>query len=60
VQGYDREVIEQFLAAAVQPTVIHFGHWHTPWPQLDALYRRLVQHGYRFHPMGGDTVCHLP
>lgn len=37
VQGYDREVVEQFLAAGVRPTVIHFEHCHTPRPALQAL-----------------------
>lgn len=60
VQGYDREVVEQFLAAGVKPTVLHFEHCHTPRPALLALYRRLVKEGYRFHEMEYDTVAYLP
>ena len=29
VQGYDGEVVEQFLACGVKPTIIHFEHCHT-------------------------------
>lgn len=60
VQGYDREVVEQFLATGVKPTVIHFEHCHTPRAELLALYRRLVKEGYRFQEMEYDTVAYAP
>jgi FkbM family methyltransferase len=58
VQGYDREVIEQFLACGMLPTVIHFEHCHTPRPALQALYRKLVELGYRFNEFEYDAVCY--
>jgi FkbM family methyltransferase len=60
VQGYDREVVEQFLACGVKPTIIHFEHCHTTRPVLDALYRKLVEHGYRFNELEIDALCYLP
>jgi len=60
VQGYDSEVVEQFLACGVKPTIIHFEHCHTARPALDALYRKLVQHGYRFNELEIDALCYLP
>lgn len=59
VQGYDREVVEQFLICGVKPTIIHFEHCHTARPALDALYRELVGHGYRFNELENDTLCYL-
>ena len=58
VQGYDREVVEQFLTRGVNPTLIHFEHCHTSRPALDALYRKLVEHGYRFNELENDTLCY--
>jgi FkbM family methyltransferase len=60
VQGYDREVVEQFLACGVKPTIIHFERCHTARPALDALYRKLVEHGYRFNELEIDALCYLP
>jgi FkbM family methyltransferase len=60
VQGYDREVVEQFLACGVKPMIIHFEHCHTSRPALDALYRNLVKHGYHFNELEIDTLCYLP
>jgi FkbM family methyltransferase len=60
VQGYDLEVVEQFLACGIKPTIIHFEHCHTARPALDALYRKLVEHGYRFNESKFDTLCFLP
>jgi FkbM family methyltransferase len=60
VQGYDLEVVEQFLACGVKPTIIHFEHCHTARPALDALYRKLVKHRYRFNELEIDAFCYLP
>jgi FkbM family methyltransferase len=60
VQGYDVEVVEQFLANGVKPTIIHFEHCHTARQALDALYRKLVKHGYRFNELEIDSICYLP
>src|SRR3979490_1393094 len=60
VQGYDSEVVEQFLACEVKPTIIHFEHCHTARPALDALYRTLVEHGYRLNELEIDALCYLP
>ena len=60
VQGYDREIVEQFLVCGVKPTIIHFEHSHMTRPALDALYRELVKHGYRFTELDSDSVCYLP
>ena len=60
VQGYDREVVEQFLACGVEPTIIHFEHCHTTRPALTALYRKLVKRGYRFNELEIDSLCYLP
>ena len=60
VQGYDREVVEQFLASGTKPTIIQFEHCHTSRLALDALYRKLVKHGYRFNELEIDTLCYLP
>jgi FkbM family methyltransferase len=60
VQGYDREVVEQFLACGVKPTIILFEHCHTARPALDAFYRKLVKHGYRFNELDIDALCYLP
>jgi FkbM family methyltransferase len=60
VQGYDGEVVEQVLACGVKPTIIHFEHCHTARPALDALYRKLVEHGYRFNELEIDALCYLP
>jgi len=60
VQGYDREVVVQFLACAVKPTIILFEHCHTARAALDALYRKLVEHGYRFNELEIDALCYLP
>ena len=60
VQGYDGEVVEQFLACGVKPTIIHFEHCHTARPALDSLYRKLVKHGYRFNELEIDALCYLP
>ena len=60
VQGYDREVVEQFLACGVEPTIIHFEHCHTTRPALTALYRKLVKRGYRFNELEIDALCYLP
>jgi len=60
VQGYDPEVVEQFLACGVKPTIIHFEHCHTARPALDALYGKLVEHGYRFNELEIDALCYLP
>jgi FkbM family methyltransferase len=51
VQGYDSEMVEQFLACGVKPTIIQFEHCHTARPALDALYRKLVKYGYRFNEL---------
>ena len=42
VQGYDSEVIEQFLACGVKPTIIQFEHCHTARPALVACRREFV------------------
>ena len=60
VQGYDGEVVEQFLACGVKPTIIHFEHCHTSPPALAALYRKLVEHGYYFSELDSDAICYLP
>lgn len=60
VQGYDREVVEQFLACGIRPTIIHFEHCHTSPSALAALYRKLIEHGYRFNEFDSDTICYLP
>ena len=60
MQGYDREVVVQFLACAVKPTIILFEHCHTARAALDALYRKLVEHGYRFNELEIDALCYLP
>jgi len=60
VQGYDGEVVEQVLACGVKPTIIHFEHCHTARPALDALYGKLVEHGYRFNELEIDALCYLP
>ncbi len=60
VQGYDCEVVEQVLACGVKPTIIHFEYCHTARPALDALYRKLVEHGYRFNELEIDALCYLP
>ena len=60
VQGYDCEVVEQVLACGVKPTIIHFEHCHTARPALDALYRKLVKHRYRFNELEIDALCYLP
>jgi FkbM family methyltransferase len=60
VQGYDTEVVEQFLACGVRPTIIYFEHCHAARPALDALYRKLVNHGYRFNELEIDAICYLP
>lgn len=60
VQGYDSEVVEQVLACGVKPTIIHFEHCHLARPALDALYRKLVEHGYRFNELEIDALCYLP
>ncbi len=57
VQGYDREVVEQFLDHGVKPSVIHFEHCHTPRGALHNLYRRLVVEGYRYNEFEHDTVA---
>ena len=58
VQGYDHEVVEQFLSCGVNPTIIHFEHCHTSRHALDALYRKHVEHGYRFNELEHDTLCY--
>ena len=60
VQGYDREVVEQFLACGVKPTIIHFEHCHTARPSLEALYRKLAKHHYRLNELEIDVLCYLP
>jgi hypothetical protein len=60
VQGYDGEVVEPVLACGVKPTIIHFEHCHTARPALDALYRKLVEHGYRVNELEIDALCYLP
>jgi FkbM family methyltransferase len=59
VRGYDCEVVEQVLACGVKPTIIHFEHCHTARPALDELYRKLVEHGYRFNELEIDALCYL-
>jgi FkbM family methyltransferase len=59
VQGYDVEVVEQFLACGLRPAVIHFEHCHTPRGPVERLYRKLVEHGYRFNEANVDTICLL-
>jgi FkbM family methyltransferase len=59
VQGYDREIVEQFLGCGVKPTIIHFEHCHTARSALLTLYRKLVEQGYRFNEFEYDTVCYL-
>ncbi|MBS1801659.1 MAG: FkbM family methyltransferase [Acidobacteria bacterium] len=60
VQGYDSEVVEQFLACGVKPTIIHFEHCHTARATLERLYRKLFENGYRFNGLQIDTLCYLP
>lgn len=60
VQGYDGEVVEEVLACGVKPTIIHFEHCHTARPALDALYRKLVEHGYHLNELEIDALCYLP
>lgn len=60
VQGYDSAVVEQFLVCGIRPMIICFEHCHTTRPTLDALYRQLVRHGYRFNEFENDTLCYLP
>jgi FkbM family methyltransferase len=60
LQGYDGEVVEQVLACGVKPTIIHFEHCHTARPALDAIYRKLVEHGYRLNELEIDALCYLP
>lgn len=60
VQGYDREVVEQFLACGVKPTAIHFEHCHTARPALLALYRKLVDVGYRISEFEYDSIAYRP
>ncbi len=59
VQGFDREIVEQFLACGVKPTIMHFEHSHMSRSSLDTLYRELVRHGYRFTELDSDSVCYL-
>lgn len=60
VQVYDREVVEHFLACGVNPTIIHFEHCHTSRPGLDALHRKLVEHGNRFNELENDISATGP
>jgi FkbM family methyltransferase len=57
VQGYDCEVVNQFLDCGVRPKIIHFEHCHTARSVLNKLYRRLVSQGYRFIELDVDTLC---
>lgn len=59
LQGYDCEVVRQFLACGVKPIVIHFENCHTARPALQECYRALVKHGYRFVELDIDTVAYL-
>jgi FkbM family methyltransferase len=57
VQGYDCEVVNQFLDCGVKPTIVHFEHCHTDRSVLSKLYRRLVSEGYRLIELDVDTLC---
>jgi len=50
-------VVEQVPACGVKLTIIHFEHCHTARPTLDALYRKLIEHGYRFNELEIDALC---
>jgi FkbM family methyltransferase len=57
-QGYDCEIVRQFLAFSVRPTVIHFEHYHTGVDDLHACYQSLAAGGYRLSTMEIDTVAY--
>jgi FkbM family methyltransferase len=57
VQGYDCEVVNQFLDCGVKPTIIQFEHVHTARPVLNRLYSKLVAQGYQFIELEIDTLC---
>ncbi|KAF2991224.1 FkbM family methyltransferase [Methylocystis sp. MJC1] len=60
VQGYDVEIVSQFLDCGLRPQIIHFEHCHSSRPALEKLYDRLVKEGYRLSELEFDTLCLLP
>ncbi|MDJ0448891.1 FkbM family methyltransferase [Methylocystis sp. JR02] len=59
VQGYDVEIVHQFLDCGMRPQIIHFEHCHSTRAMLEKLYRRLLKEGYRFSELEFDTLCLL-
>jgi FkbM family methyltransferase len=59
-QGYDCEIVRQFLSSPWRPTVIHFEHYHTGLDDLHACYLSLAAEGYRLATMEIDTVAYRP
>lgn len=60
VQGYDVEIMNQFLDCGVRPQIIHFEHCHSSRVALETLYSRLLKEGYRLSELEFDTLCLLP
>lgn len=60
VQGYDVEIVGQFLDYGLRPPIIHFEHCHASRPALEKLYDRLQKAGYRLSELEFDTLCLLP
>ena len=57
-QGFDCQIVKQFLSSPVRPTVINFEHYHTGPDDLQTCYRLLVDNGYRLAPLEIDTVAY--
>jgi FkbM family methyltransferase len=57
-QGFDCEIVKQFLSTPLRPTVIHFEHYHTAEDDLQKCLRLLVDNGYRFSSQEIDTVAY--
>jgi len=58
-QGYDCELVGQFLDCGLKPRIIHFEHIHARHDALQQCYQRLVTAGYQFNEMSNDTVACL-
>jgi FkbM family methyltransferase len=58
-QGFDCQIVKQFLSSPIRPTVINFEHYHTGPDDLLNCYRLLADSGYRLAPLEIDTVAYM-